>query len=119
MQRVRSSLQRSAVDMAVAKVVMAIPRGRVLAYSRVAILAGIPGAARRVGKSLSHCPAGLPWWRVVRADMTLAEAVAERQTRHLKTEGVAVRGRRVPVTARATLAEVADRMSPEPGPTLR
>ena len=96
---------RSEFEARVERVVRAIPRGRVLAYSRVAILAGFPGAARRVGKVLGGLK-GVPWWRVIRADLTLAEPVAEEQTRRLLKEGVQVSGRRVPKSARATLAEV-------------
>ena len=80
-----------------ARVVRAIPRGAVLSYARVAVLAGIPGRARLVGRLLRSSSLRLPWWRVVRADRTLAEPVAELQRRRLRAEGVAVKGARVPV----------------------
>ena len=82
-----------------AQVVRAIPRGRVLSYARVAVLAGIPGQARRVGRLLARTGGRLPWWRVIRTDRTLAEPVAAAQARHLRREGVAVRGVRVPANA--------------------
>jgi methylated-DNA-protein-cysteine methyltransferase related protein len=78
----------------VALVVRAIPRGRVLSYSRLAVLAGLPGRARLMGKLL-RASDGLPWWRVVRADRTLAEPVADAQKKRLLAEGVRVRGSRV------------------------
>jgi methylated-DNA-protein-cysteine methyltransferase-like protein len=81
----------------VARVVRAIPRGAVLSYSRVAVLAGLPGRARLIGRLLRGKGVGLPWWRVVRADRTLAEPVAERQRRKLVAEGVRMRGTRVPL----------------------
>lgn len=80
-----------------AQVVRAIPRGAVLSYSRVAVLAGIPGRARLVGKLLRHTGGPLPWWRVVRADRTLAEPVAEKQRRKLRAEGVSLKGARIPL----------------------
>lgn len=75
--------------------VRAIPRGAVLSYSRVAVLAGAPGRARLVGRLLRGSGAKLPWWRVVRADRTLAEPVAAVQSKRLRAEGVVVRGTRV------------------------
>ena len=79
-----------------AQVVRAIPQGAVLSYSRVAVLAGLPGRARLVGKLLASSGSGLPWWRVVRADRTLAEPVASRQARKLLAEGIRLNGVRVP-----------------------
>lgn len=94
------------------RVVRAIPRGKVLAYSQVALLAGIPGGARRVGKALS-ASRGLPWWRVLRADLTLAKEVALQQAKHLVKEGVPVKGRKVPASAKASLAEVTKTLARE------
>ena len=75
--------------------VRAIPQGTVLSYSRVAVLAGLPGRARLVGKLLASCGPGLPWWRVVRADRTLAQPVAGVQARRLRAEGILLNGARV------------------------
>jgi methylated-DNA-protein-cysteine methyltransferase-like protein len=84
------------LEQKLARVVRAIPRGRVLSYSRVAVLAGIPGRARLVGKLLRHTGVHLPWWRVIRADRTLAEPVAAEQARRLRREGIPLTGTRVP-----------------------
>ncbi|MHB8873523.1 MAG: MGMT family protein [Myxococcaceae bacterium] len=89
-----SSRPPSPFDRAVAKVVKAIPRGQTLSYSAVALKAGKPGAARAVVQAL-HRLGGLPWWRVIRADSTLAQEVAAEQAKPLRAEGVSVRGRRV------------------------
>ncbi len=85
----------------VAKVVKAIPRGKTFSYARVALYANKPGAARAVVRAL-RIAKGLPWWRVIRSDGTLAPQVAVEQARRLKAEGVAVKGRRVPKEARVT-----------------
>jgi len=93
-------LPRENLDATVARVVRAIPRGRVLSYSRVAVLAGLPGRARLVGKVMGRIGSGVPWWRVLRADRTLAEEVRVEQARRLRAEGVrVVDGGRVPRAA--------------------
>ena len=52
---------------AVYRFVRTIPRGRVVTYGQIAALLGAPRAARAVGMAMRHCPAGLPWHRVVNA----------------------------------------------------
>ncbi|MFO0593895.1 MAG: MGMT family protein [Myxococcaceae bacterium] len=74
--------------------VRSIPRGQTASYARVALMAGKPGAARAVVRAL-HALKGLPWWRVIRSDGTLAPPVAREQGRRLRSEGVLVTGRRV------------------------
>ena len=81
-------------ERAVAKVIRSIPRGSVLAYSQVALRAGKPGGARAVVRAL-HRLRGVPWWRVVRADRTLAPEIALEQSRRLRQEGVLIAGRRI------------------------
>lgn len=81
-------------DERVAAAVRAIPRGMVLSYGEIAVRAGRPRGARAVARALRHLH-GVPWWRVVRADRTLAPEVAEVQARHLAAEGVHVEGRRI------------------------
>ncbi len=76
-------------------VVAAIPPGDVLTYGEVATEAGAPGAARAVGNVLAGGGADLPWWRVVPASGRLVGHLAERQARHLRRDGVTVRGARV------------------------
>lgn len=81
-------------EKAVAAAVKAIPRGTTASYARVALFAGKPGAARGVVRAL-RIAKGLPWWRVIRSDGTLAKEVAAEQARRLRREGVEVKGRRV------------------------
>jgi methylated-DNA-protein-cysteine methyltransferase-like protein len=78
----------------VARAVRAIPRGETASYSKVALMAGKPGAARAVVRAL-HAVEDLPWWRVTKAGGVLAKEVAAEQARALKREGVEVKGRRV------------------------
>ena len=86
---VMTELQR-----AIEAVVKAIPYGRTLSYAGVALRANKPGAARAVVRAL-HSLKGVPWWRVIRSDGTLAKEVAVQQARRLRSEGVKVTGRRV------------------------
>jgi len=50
-------------------VIRKIPRGKVGTYGQVALLAGIPGAARQVGYALHALPGDgdVPWHRVINA----------------------------------------------------
>ena len=70
--------------------VRSIPEGFVRAYGDI-----LPGAPRITGAVLHAAPEepGLPWWRVVRADGSLAKG--ERQRERLEREGVPFRGERV------------------------
>lgn len=73
--------------------VRAIPSGFVRTYGDVS-----PGAPRFAGAVLFGCDEpDLPWWRVVRADGSLAKGA--RQKRHLIAEGVPFRGERVDMRA--------------------
>jgi alkylated DNA nucleotide flippase Atl1 len=73
--------------------VRAIPAGFVRTYGDVS-----PGAPRFAGAVLFACDEpDLPWWRVVRADGSLAKGA--RQKRHLTAEGVPFRGDRVDMNA--------------------
>ena len=74
---------------AVARAVRAIPRGETRSYSQVALYAGRPGAARGVGREVKTLE-NIPWWRVIRADRTLAPPVAHEQAQRLRAEGVKV-----------------------------
>jgi alkylated DNA nucleotide flippase Atl1 len=66
-----------------------IPAGFVAAYGDL-----WPGAPRAAGAALSRAEdPGLPWWRVVRADGTLAKGARQRAA--LEAEGVPFRGARV------------------------
>jgi alkylated DNA nucleotide flippase Atl1 len=69
--------------------VRAIPEGFVRTYGDVS-----PGAPRFAGTVLFHVDEpDLPWWRVVRADGSLAKG--DRQRALLVAEGVPFRGARV------------------------
>ena len=74
-----------------------IPPGFVRTYGDVS-----PGAPRFAGSVLFEVDEpDLPWWRVVRADGSLAKGA--RQKRHLVAEGVPFRGDRVEMSvARVT-----------------
>jgi alkylated DNA nucleotide flippase Atl1 len=74
-------------DAAILARIRAIPPGFVRAYGDVS-----PGAPRRAGAVLADTDEpGLPWWRVVRADGTLAKG--DRQHALLADEGVPFRSR--------------------------
>ena len=68
--------------------VRGIPRGRVATYGDID-----PRAPRLVGRVLSLVQEDLPWYRVVRADGSLAKG--SRQRALLVAEGVPMRGDRV------------------------
>jgi alkylated DNA nucleotide flippase Atl1 len=69
--------------------VRATPEGFVRAYGDVS-----PGAPRFAGTVLFECDdPTVPWWRIVRADGSLAKG--ERQRALLEEEGVPFRGERV------------------------
>ena len=79
-----------------------IPPGSVATYGDVS-----PGAPRFAGSVLfGASEPELPWWRVVRADGSLAKGA--RQKRLLVAEGVPFRGERVAMSAA--------RLSPFPSP---
>ena len=69
--------------------------GEVVSYGEVARRAGRRGAGRAVGAFLAAHGGDLPWWRVVRADGTLADHKVSEQARRLRAEGVEVRAGRV------------------------
>ena len=71
---------------AVERVVRRIPRGTTLSYGEVAARVGKPGAARAVVQALNRLD-DIPWWRVARADGTLAPQVAFEQAQMLASEG--------------------------------
>ena len=48
-------------------VVRRVPAGYVVTYGQVAVLVGVPRAARAVGQAMHRCPPGVPWHRVVNA----------------------------------------------------
>jgi methylated-DNA-protein-cysteine methyltransferase-like protein len=87
--------EASPLDRALARVVAAIPRGRVATYGQVALLAGRAGAARRAGSWLRDLSPStrLPWHRVVNASGGLSPRDhdvdgAREQRRRLEREGI-------------------------------
>jgi methylated-DNA-protein-cysteine methyltransferase related protein len=71
----------------VLRLVESVPPGHVTTYGDVAAMVG-RGGPRQVGTVMARHGAGVPWWRVVRADGRPAEGLAERALRHLVDEGV-------------------------------
>jgi len=88
---------------AIRRVIRSIPPGCVASYGEVAERAGLPRRARLVARVLREAPpsAGLPWYRVLRANGRIAFPAGSRgfreQARHLAAEGVLVVGGRVDV----------------------
>jgi alkylated DNA nucleotide flippase Atl1 len=78
----------------VLRAVEAIPPGRACAYSDIAELVGW-GGPRRVGQVMSAHGAGVPWWRVVRADGRPVRGLEEEALARLRAEGAPMRGDRV------------------------
>jgi methylated-DNA-protein-cysteine methyltransferase-like protein len=78
----------------VAAAVKGIPRGKTASYAQVALMAGKPGAARAVVRALRELE-GVPWWRVVKSDGTVAKEMMPEQAPKLRAEGVELVGRRI------------------------
>lgn len=83
------------------RTVQLIPIGKVASYGQIADLAGLPGRARLVGKSLGFVPKDIevPWFRVLRSNGQIAFPVgsvqSQKQTALLQQEDVAVFNNRV------------------------
>ena len=85
--------------------VQLIPEGKVACYGQIADLAGLPGRARLVGKSLGCVPKGgwkqkqVPWHRVINAQGKVSFASGSeaflKQTQLLQAEQVVVIGGKV------------------------
>jgi alkylated DNA nucleotide flippase Atl1 len=74
--------------------VESIPPGRACAYSDLAELVG-RGGPRQVGQVMARYGAGVPWWRVVRADGRPAPGLEDEALARLRAEGTPLRGDRV------------------------
>jgi alkylated DNA nucleotide flippase Atl1 len=73
-----------------------VPRGRVTTYGAIAEVVGRVaggGGPRLVGSVMAQHGGAVPWWRVVRADGSLAKGARQRAL--LEAEGVPFRGERV------------------------
>lgn len=70
-----------------------------MSYGEVARAAGFPRHARMVSKAMSRSSKSLPWFRVVRADRTLAFAPHSeyfiKQKKLLSREGVLIKNGKV------------------------
>lgn len=95
---------------AVLRTIRAIPKGKVLSYSEVALLAGRAGGARAVARVLRVTEEKLPWWRVCRANRTFAPEVRELQEKKLRAEGVSI------VNGKVQSARLAGARSPAQSP---
>jgi alkylated DNA nucleotide flippase Atl1 len=69
-----------------------VPEGFVRSYGDVS-----PGAPRYAGTVLATTHEDVPWWRIVRADGSLAKGARQRAL--LEEEGVPFRGERVDMHA--------------------
>ena len=69
-----------------------VPEGFVRAYGDVS-----PGAPRFAGTVLAFTEEDVPWWRIVRADGSLAKGARQRAL--LEAEGVPFRGEKVDMRA--------------------
>ncbi len=96
------------------KTVQVIPKGKVASYGQIADLAGLPGRARLVGKSLGQAPKEmkLPWYRVLRSSGQLAfekgSPDAQRQKGLLQEENVVVLNNRVKLNQFGWQPDLAD-----------
>ena len=81
-------------DQRIWQVVMLIPPGKVSTYGDVARMAGLPGAARRVGRALRGLPVGtlIPWHRVINARGRIVvpggDTARNEQRARLESEGI-------------------------------
>ena len=85
--------------------VQLIPTGKVACYGQIADLAGLPGRARLVGKSLRNVPKSgwlqkpVPWHRVINSQGKISFQPGsnsfEKQKERLQSEQVVVIGARV------------------------
>ena len=82
------SVSPAARRRAILAAVAAIPEGYVRSYGDVS-----PGAPRLAGTVLRASTEAVPWWRVVRADGSLAQGGRQRVL--LEAEGVPFEGARV------------------------
>jgi len=85
------------------QVVAQIPAGKVATYGQVAELAGLPGLARAVGRTMSQLPKNtrLPWHRVINAQGKISFPVDsdgyKRQRERLEAEGISLINGRIPL----------------------
>jgi alkylated DNA nucleotide flippase Atl1 len=71
-----------------------IPAGKVATYGDIAEIVG-RGGPRQVGSVMSRHGAGVPWWRVIRADGRPVSGLEEHALARLAEEGAPIRGDRI------------------------
>jgi methylated-DNA-protein-cysteine methyltransferase related protein len=95
----RDALRRNEQrDIAIRRMILSIPPGKVSTYGSVAAAAGYPRYHRAVARLLRTDPIDqLPWHRVVGVggEVKLRSAAAHEQRARLKLEGVQFNGKRV------------------------
>ncbi|MGB3696857.1 MAG: MGMT family protein [Gordonia sp. (in: high G+C Gram-positive bacteria)] len=84
---------RPSIVLEVRDAVAAIEPGTVVSYGDLGRRLGI--GPRQVGRAMGLLDAGVPWWRVVRADGTPASCHGGQAPVLLAREGVPMKGRRV------------------------
>jgi methylated-DNA-protein-cysteine methyltransferase related protein len=71
-----------------------IPKGNVVNYGQIALMAGIPRGAIMVGQILHNSGENTPWWRVInskgRISTTCMEHTAPMQRKLLEEDGITV-----------------------------
>ncbi|OGC56081.1 hypothetical protein A3H26_01520 [candidate division WWE3 bacterium RIFCSPLOWO2_12_FULL_36_10] len=84
----------SKISDTVLNIVGSIPKGKVASYGQVALMAGFPRGARRVGWILHQLGDNSPWWRIInnsgRISTSCLEHTALLQKELLINEGVRV-----------------------------
>jgi len=81
-------------SVAIYTVLKTVPSGKVVTYGQLAKMAGLPGAARHVGRVMHQLPEGndLPWHRVVNSQGRISMAENSpgylEQKRRLLLEGI-------------------------------
>jgi methylated-DNA-protein-cysteine methyltransferase-like protein len=97
----KQHMSETDIDQRVWQVVALIPPGKVATYGDVARLAGLPGAARRVGRALRGLPEDtrIPWHRVLNASGRISlpadSKSHRRQRQRLEAEGIQFRNGRL------------------------
>ncbi|WP_331714580.1 MGMT family protein [Auraticoccus cholistanensis] len=111
--------QRAPLDETLVEAVLAmterVPAGTVVSYGDLAELVE-RGGPRQVAAVLSRWGAGVPWWRVVRADGRLADPVRDRAAALLAEEGVVLRRGRVDMAVHRWRPDLGDGAEPAPSP---
>jgi alkylated DNA nucleotide flippase Atl1 len=91
-----------------------VPSGHAVSYGQVAAFLE-RGGPRQVGAVMARYGAAVPWWRVIRADGTLAEPLRARARAHYLEEGTPLRSRLdepVRVDMRAAVYEIPRSVGP-------